>query len=143
MTDIAVFGGDAPTSAPLVAVRQGIPAGYLEQIFLKLRRAGLIESVRGAAGGYSLARRAGDIRIADIVSAVDEEIRTTACAPGEKRSCTGNTARCLTHDLWDELGRQIELFLETVTLEDVVEKRVTGLAAVNAPEERAIREGAA
>ena len=116
-----------------VALRQGIAIGYLEQIFVRLRRAGLIESVRGPAGGHRLNRPARDIRIAEIVSAVDEEIRTTACAPGSAVGCHGSSARCLTHDLWDELGRQIDIFMNAVTLEDVVERRVLGMASVNRP----------
>ena len=132
MADIAAAGRDQLVSLPDVAARQGISAGYLEQLFAKLRRAGLVESVRGVAGGYRLARGAGAIRISQIVDAVDEEIQTTACG-GKSVGCQGSGARCLTHDLWDELGRQIELFLDAVTLDDVIEKRVAGMAAVNAP----------
>jgi len=133
MADIAAFGGDRPVAGSEIALRQGISPGYLEQILVKLRRAELVDSVRGVAGGYSLARPASAIRIADIVDAVDEEIKTTACAPGGERSCQGKSARCLTHDLWDELGRQIGIFLNAITLEDVVERRVLGAAAVHPP----------
>ncbi len=133
MTDIAAFGGAAPVAATDVALRQRISIAYLEQLLAKLRRSGLIDSVRGVAGGYRLAREASEIRVADIVAAVDEEIKTTACAPGSSTSCQGTSTRCLTHDLWDELGRQIDIFLNAVTLEDVVERRVLGIAAVNAP----------
>lgn len=134
MTDIAAQDARQPVALPDIALRQGISLGYLEQLFAKLRRAGLVESNRGVAGGYSLARAARDIRVAEIVHAVDEEIRTTACAPGSAKSCNGASARCLTHDLWDELGRQIDIFLNAVSLEDVLERRVLGLAAVNAPQ---------
>ncbi len=132
MADIAAARGAEPVSLPEIADRQGISAGYLEQLFAKLRRAGLVDSVRGVAGGYRLARPAGAIRIGEIVDAVDEEIHTTACH-GAAAGCQGAGARCLTHDLWDELGRHIELFLSTVSLEDVIDKRVIGTAAVNAP----------
>lgn len=138
LADIAALGGTAPVALPDIALRQGISAGYLEQLFAKLRRAGLVESARGVAGGYRLARAPADIRVADIVAAADEEIRTTSCAPGSVKSCQGTSARCLTHDLWDELGRQIEIFLNAVTLEDVIARRVLGMAAVNSP----AREGA-
>lgn len=134
LADIAATGGDGPVALPDVALRQGISTGYLEQLFAKLRRAGLVDSARGVAGGYVLARPAGDIRIADIVAAVDEEIRTTGCAPGSSVGCQGKSARCLTHDLWDELGRHIEIFLNAATLEDVIERRVLGMAAVNPPQ---------
>ncbi len=136
MADIAAHSSDTstgpPVSLPDVAMRQRISAGYLEQLFAKLRRAGLIDSVRGVAGGYRLAREARSIRVIEIVEAVDEEIQTTACG-GKPVGCQGSGARCLTHDLWDELGRQIEIFLNAVTLEDVIERRVLGMAAVNAP----------
>ncbi len=137
MADIAAHVQDgaaasAPVSLPDVAERQGISAGYLEQLFAKLRRAGLVDSVRGVSGGYRLSRAASEIRVSEIVEAVDEEIHTTACH-GAEVGCQGSGARCLTHDLWEELGRQIEIFLAAVTLEDVIEKRVVGMAAVNAP----------
>jgi Rrf2 family iron-sulfur cluster assembly transcriptional regulator len=133
MADVAAHGAAGPVAVSDVGLRQGISPGYLEQLFAKLRRAGLVESVRGAAGGYALARPAEEIRIADIVSAVDEEIRTTACEPGSALGCKGGATRCLTHDLWDELARQIGIFLNAVTLEDVIERRVLGMAAVNPP----------
>lgn len=132
MADIAAAGRDQLVSLPDVAARQGISAGYLEQLFAKLRRAGLVMSVRGVSGGYRLARAACDIRVSEVVDAVDESIQTTACG-GSPAGCQGAGERCLTHDLWEELGRQIELFLNAVTLEDIVEKRVAGMASVNAP----------
>ncbi len=133
MADIAAYGAGAPVPLSDVSLRQGISLSYLEQLFGKLRRAGLVESARGAGGGYQLAGQPGDIRVAAIVSAVDETIRTTACEPGSGKGCAGTTARCLTHDLWDELGRHIEIFLNAVTLADIVERRVLGLAAINQP----------
>jgi Rrf2 family iron-sulfur cluster assembly transcriptional regulator len=133
MADIAARGRARPVALPEIALRQRISVSYLEQLFNKLRRAGLVDSIRGVGGGYALARPAAQIRVADVVRAVDEEIRTTACAPGAETGCTGTSARCLTHDLWDELGRQIDIFLNAVTLEDVLERRVLGVAAVNAP----------
>lgn len=146
MADIAaagaVVGVDAIVSLPDVAQRQGISAGYLEQLFAKLRRAGLVISVRGVSGGYRLARRADEITVAQIVNAVDEEIQTTACG-GKSAGCRGDGARCLTHDLWDELGRHIDLFLNAVTLDAIIEKRVSGVASVNAPLPRLERRAAA
>lgn len=144
MADLACHQGAGPIALSDVALRQGISLSYLEQLFAKLRRAGLVASARGAGGGYALENSPGDTRIADIVAAVDEQIRTTACNPGASIGCTGTSARCLTHDLWDELGRQIEIFLNAVTLEDVLAKRVAGMAAVNTPSrvEAPAREGA-
>lgn len=134
LADIAALGSDGPVALSDVALRQGISLSYLEQLFAKLRRAGLVQSVRGVSGGYRLSDAPANIRIADIVEAVDEHIKTTACATGSSIGCQGTTARCLTHDLWDELGRQIDIFLNAVSLEDIIEKRVLGMAAVNAPQ---------
>ncbi len=143
MADIAAFsvnsaiaqepGEQCPVTLSDVSLRQGISLSYLEQLFNKLRKAELVSSQRGVRGGYLLNRPAGEIRISEIVDAVDEGIHTTACAPGSSKGCQGTSARCLTHDLWDELGRQIGIFLNTVTLEDVLAKRVLGMASVNAP----------
>ncbi len=133
LADIAALGSNEPVALSDVALRQGISLSYLEQLFAKLRRAGLVKSERGVSGGYRLASAPAHIRIADIVEAVDEHIKTTACATGSSIGCQGTTARCLTHDLWDELGRQIDIFLNAVSLEDIIEKRILGMAAVNAP----------
>jgi Rrf2 family transcriptional regulator, iron-sulfur cluster assembly transcription factor len=133
MADLAAVNSAAPIALSDIALRQGISLSYLEQLFAKLKRAELVTSSRGTAGGYALNAAPADIRVADIIEAVDEEIRTTACASRSSIGCQGTTARCLTHDLWDELGRQIEIFLNAVTLEDILQKRVLGMAAVNAP----------
>jgi len=111
-----------------IAERQEISLSYLEQLFAKLRRGGLVIAARGPGGGYRLAQAPSETRIADIILAVDEPIKVTRCRSGSPRGCLGRSGRCLTHDLWDELGRQIELFLESVTLADVVERRVLGRA---------------
>jgi Rrf2 family iron-sulfur cluster assembly transcriptional regulator len=87
-----------------------------------------VESARGPDGGYRLARAPEAIHVGEIVEAVDEEIRTTACG-GALTGCRGDGARCLTHDLWEALGRQIELFLYAVTLDDIVSGRVAGMAS--------------
>jgi len=133
MSDIAAFGKGQPVSLSDIAARQLISISYLEQLFGKLRKAGLVTSARGVSGGYSLAGAPADIRVSSIVSAVDETIKTTACETGAQKGCLGTGARCLTHDLWDELGRQIELFLNAVTLEDILERRVLGMASINMP----------
>jgi len=129
MADLAGHS-DAARPVPLadISLRQGISLSYLEQLFAKLRRGGLVASARGPGGGYKLARTARDTRIADIIVAVDEPIRATRCESGNSMGCLGKNGRCLTHDLWEELGRQIEVFLESVTLADVIEHRVLGRA---------------
>ena len=106
-----------------IAARQEISLSYLEQLFARLRRQGLVQSHRGPGGGYRLARSAAATSIAEIVLAVDEPLRATRC--GDKSpGCMMNGERCLTHDLWEETGRQIEAWLASVSLEDVVTGRV-------------------
>jgi Rrf2 family iron-sulfur cluster assembly transcriptional regulator len=127
MSDLAGHEASAkPVSLADIAARQEISLSYLEQLFAKLRRGGLVTSVRGPGGGYRLSRPAGDVRIADIILAVDEPITATRCRAGSPKGCTGTSSRCVTHDLWEELGRQIHVFLASVSLADVVEKRVLG-----------------
>ncbi len=124
MCDLAGQSGGKPIALADIAERQEISLSYLEQLFAKLRRGGLVRSVRGPGGGYLLARPAEETRVADIVLAVDEPIRATRCSPGQPFGCRSNQSRCLTHDLWEELGNQIYLFLASVTLADVIEGRI-------------------
>lgn len=119
MADIAAFGGGAPVPLPEVAARQGLSVSFLEQVFVRLRRAGLVESRRGARGGYVLARAPGEVSLSEVVAAVDGSPRMTACAPGA--TCTGTSARCLTHGLWAELDGHIEGFLASKSLADIAE----------------------
>src|SRR5579859_390197 len=126
MVDLAKHSGGEPVSLAEIAERQEISLSYLEQLFAKLRKGGLVNSVRGPGGGYLLAFTAGETRISDIILAVDEPIRATRCTPGAPVGCRGNKSRCLTHDLWEELGNQIHLYLSSVSLADVVERRVLG-----------------
>ncbi len=109
-----------------IAQAQMLSLAYLEQLFGPLRRAGLVASIRGAGGGYRLGRPAREISIAVIVEAVDEPLHATRCEEGGPGCLAGE--RCLTHDLWAELGDQIRLFLASMTLADVIEGRVIGRA---------------
>ena len=131
MADLAGHAPEAqgetrPVALADIAERQDISLSYLEQLFAKLRRGGLVTSVRGPGGGYRLSRPSGELRIADIILAVDEPIAATRCKTGSAKGCTKTGARCVTHDLWEELGQQIHIFLSSVSLADVVEKRVLG-----------------
>ena len=127
MVDLANFHDDTkPVALAEIAERQHISLSYLEQLFAKLRRGGIVKSVRGPGGGYMLAQPAANLRISDIVAAVHEPLRATRCSPGDPKGCMVNQDRCLTHDLWEELGNQIHLFLSSVTLEDVCTRRVLG-----------------
>lgn len=134
LVDLASYSKGHPLALAEIAERQDISLSYLEQLFAKLRRGGLVNSVRGPGGGYLLARAANETRISDVILAVDEPIRATRCTPGSPLGCSANNSRCLTHDLWEELGNQIHLFLSSVTLEDVVTRRVLGTSCLKRPE---------
>jgi len=120
MADLAKYGSDGALPLPAIAERQHISLAYLEQLFLKLRRAGLVESARGRSGGYRLGRPACDIRVAEILVAVEEGVRMTRCGGDDATPCLAGQ-RCLTHGLWDALGDQITAFLESVTLQEVID----------------------
>ncbi len=126
MVDLAKHSCGRPIALSEIAERQEISLSYLEQLFAKLRSAGLVKSVRGPGGGYLLGHGGEGTRISDIILAVDEPIRAVRCAPGAPIGCRGSKTRCLTHDLWEELGNQIHLYLSSVTLADVCERRVLG-----------------
>ncbi|MBY0431500.1 MAG: Rrf2 family transcriptional regulator [Rhodospirillales bacterium] len=126
MVDLASHSNGNPVALADIADRQEISLSYLEQLFGKLRKGGLVKSVRGPGGGYLLSRPAPQLRISDIILAVDEPIQTTRCTPGSPAGCHNNKGRCLTHDLWEELGNQIYLYLSSVSLSDVCERRVLG-----------------
>ena len=126
MVDIAAHTEGKPIALADIAERQEISLSYLEQLFGKLRRGGQVNSVRGPGGGYLLARSADETRISGIILAVDEPIKATRCTPPSPLGCKSNKSRCLTHDLWQELGNKISLYLNSVTLADVVEKRILG-----------------
>jgi len=128
MVDIGQQGAARPISLADIAERQDISQEYLEQLFGKLRRAGLVESARGPGGGYRLAREAEEIAIAEIIAAVDEPMRVTRCEGDAIDGCVKGE-RCCTHDLWSSIGRQVNTFLANVTLGDVVNRRNLALAA--------------
>lgn len=129
LADLAAHGG-GERAVPLqeISERQAISLSYLEQLFARMRRAGLVAGVRGPGGGYRLARSAASVPISDVIAAVNEPIKTTRCKDGAMKSCQGKVGRCIAHDLWDELGCQIHGFLAAVTLEDVITQRVRGRA---------------
>jgi Rrf2 family iron-sulfur cluster assembly transcriptional regulator len=121
MTDLARRQADRAVSLADIAERQEISLSYLEQLFARLRRSGLVVSARGPGGGYRLSRDAEDVSIAEIVLAVDEPLHATRCGDRHKAGgCMAKGERCLTHDLWDEMGRKIHDYLQSVSLADVV-----------------------
>ena len=113
---------DVPVSLKDVAQRQELPLPYMEQIFVKLRRASLVTSVRGAQGGYTLNRAPNDIRISDIIYAVDGPTQTTRCAKDSHTGCMSSGQRCMTHHLWEDLGRTIDDYFRHTSLRDVLNK---------------------
>jgi Rrf2 family protein len=120
MADLAKYGGAGAVPLSAIAERQSLPMTYLEQLFLRLRRAGLVASERGRSGGYRLGRPAADISVAEIMVAVDEGTRMTRCMGEEGTGCNG-VQKCLTHDLWHALGGQIRGFLTGISLQDVLD----------------------
>lgn len=123
MVDLARHAQAKPVSLSDIATRQEISLSYLEQLFARLRRRGLVKSLRGPGGGYRLAREARDTNIADIVLAVDEPLRATRCGAAQSKGCMLKGERCITHDLWDEMGRHLHSYLASVTLADLVDGR--------------------
>lgn len=124
VADLAAQGGDACESLSAIGERQAISVSFLEQLFGKLRRAGFVESVRGAQGGYRLTRAPKDIALDGVINAVDASPKAHGCTPEAKIACTGRTDRCLTHDLWGALEEHIEGFLRSVTIQDVIDGRL-------------------
>jgi Rrf2 family transcriptional regulator, iron-sulfur cluster assembly transcription factor len=128
MIDIGEHAHGKPVSLAEIADRQDISQEYLEQLFGKLRRAGLVASSRGPGGGYMLAREPANINISEVILAVDEPLRVTRCEGDAVNGCVKGT-RCCAHDLWSSMGRQMMNFLDSITLDDVVSKRNLALAA--------------
>jgi Rrf2 family iron-sulfur cluster assembly transcriptional regulator len=122
MADLALFKDNGPTSLSEISLRQNISLPYLEQIFIKLKENNLVKSTRGAKGGYILEKPAHDIKISNIISAVDEEVKMLNCKKESKRGCNNKSTKCITHNLWDQLDQHINSFFEKVKLNDLIKK---------------------
>ncbi len=131
MLDLALHYAEGPITLADISQRQGISLSYLEQLFSKLRKQGLVDSTRGPGGGYRLSRPADEIAVADVITAVDEKVETTRC--GGLSNCQ-DEQQCLTHELWTELSRQIHSFLMGISLGQLVERQ--GVQKVAARQER-------
>jgi len=125
LVDLAYYGNDRPLALAEIATRQALPIPYLEQLFVKLRQGGFVTSTRGQQGGYTLARAAEAIRIAEIFEAIGEPLQTTRCEKESDTGCLGQKGRCLTHDLWAGLGQQMHQYLNSISLADVCQRRLT------------------
>lgn len=120
MLDLALHAQQAPVPLADISQRQGISLSYLEQLFAKLRKKGLVDSARGPGGGYRLSRAAGDIAVAEVITAINEHVDARRC--GGLANCQ-NDQTCLTHELWEDLSSQIYHFLTNISLGDLVQRR--------------------
>ena len=123
LADLARFNNLNPVSLRDISLRQGISLDYLEQIFSKLRKKEIVQSVRGTQGGYVLNKKAREIKLTNIFDAVDEKVKTVQCKKDSKRGCNGKPTKCVTHNLWDELENHINNFFDEKSLEDLVKNR--------------------
>ena len=115
LADLANFSSNSPISLRDISLRQGISIFYLEQIFLKLKKNKIVNSVRGSNGGYILNKNPSQIKISEVFQAVDEKIKTIGCSKNSKKGCNGKSVKCITHNLWDELEGHINVFLKIKT----------------------------
>ena len=120
LVDLARFNDINPVSLRDISLRQGISLDYLEQIFSKLRKNEIVQSVRGTQGGYILNKKAREIKLTNILDAVDEKVKTVQCKKESKKGCNGKATKCVTHNLWDELETHINSFFEKKSLEDLL-----------------------
>ena len=124
MADLASNANQGPISLTEIALRQNISLAYLEQIFIKLKNNKLVKSSRGASGGYILEKPASEIKLSNIIYAVDEEVKTLNCKKQSKRGCNNRSAKCITHNLWDQLDQHINGFFEKVKLQDLTKQNL-------------------
>ena len=122
LADIARFKNNHPISLRDISIRQGISLVYLEQLFLKLKKNEIVKSIRGKKGGYTLNKTPDQIKISDILSAVEEKVKTIGCQKHSKKGCNGKSAKCITHNLWDELETHINVFFQEKKLGDLINK---------------------
>ena len=122
MADLALNTSVGPISLAEISLRQNISLAYLEQIFIKLKRKKLVKSVRGAKGGYILEKPATEIKLSNIIFAVDEEVRMLSCKKNSKKGCNNKSSKCITHNLWDQLDQHINGFFEKIKLQDLVKQ---------------------
>jgi len=119
LADLAKFNSVNPVSLRDISLRQGISLNFLEQIFLKLKKNNIVKSTRGTNGGYILSKDPAQIKLASILNAVDEEVKTVQCKKELKKGCNGKNSKCITHNLWDELESHINYFFEQKNLKDL------------------------
>ena len=123
MADLAMFQKGRPVSLNDISLRQNISLSYLEQLFAKLKNGKLVKSVRGPTGGYVLDKSPKEIKLSNIIFAVDEQVKTLNCKRESKRGCNGKTTKCITHNLWDDLEQHINKFFDNVSLNDLLKQK--------------------
>ena len=120
LVDLARFDNINPVSLRDISLRQGISLDYLEQIFSKLKKNKIVQSIRGTQGGYVLSKKPNEIKLTNIFHAVDEKVKTVQCKKESKKGCNSKTTKCITHNLWDELEIHINNFFEKKNLKDLI-----------------------
>jgi len=120
LTDLAKFNPKDPVTLRDISLRQGISLVYLEQLFLKLKKNKIVKSIRGNKGGYVLNKNASEVKISEILLAVDEKIITVGCKKNSKQGCNGRSSKCITHNFWEELEDHINDFFKNKKLEDLI-----------------------
>ena len=120
LADMARFKDNNPISLRDISLRQSISLLYLEQIFLKLKKNNIVKSIRGTNGGYILYKNPKQIKLAEIFLALDQHVKTTSCEQHSKKGCNGRSAKCITHNLWDDLDIHINTFFENKKLDDLI-----------------------
>ena len=123
LADLAKFNSINPVSLRDISLRQGISLDFLEQIFSKLKKHNIVKSIRGTNGGYILNKDPAEIKLANILNAVDEEVKMLNCKKNSKKGCNNKSTKCITHNLWDELEEYINVFFEKKKLSDLINKR--------------------
>ena len=120
LTDLAKFNAKSPVALRDISLRQGISLVYLEQLFFKLKKNKIVKSIRGNKGGYVLNKNASEVKISEILLAVDEKIKTIGCKKNSKQACNGRASKCITHNFWEELEDHINNFFKKKKLEDLI-----------------------
>ena len=123
LADMAIFSSDNAVSLRDISLRQGISLLYLEQIFIKLKKNNIVKSIRGINGGYVLVKNPKELKILDILSALDQKVKTVGCKKDSKKSCNGKSTKCITHNFWDELDIHINSFFENKKLSDLLKNK--------------------
>jgi len=123
LADLAKFDPNEPISLRDISLRQGISLVYLEQLFLKLKKNKIVNSIRGNKGGYTLSRSASEIKISEVFLAVEEKVKTVGCEKHSNKGCNGKNVKCITHNLWDELEEYINSFFEKKKISDLINQK--------------------